>query len=338
MTLAGNPLQREMLEAVEHGLKQSVGELTSRGNDQLREMIVHHFGWEDAEPTGGGKRVRPLLTLLVCDTAGGEWRSAIPAAISAEFIHNFSLIHDDIQDQSHTRRGRITVWKKWGEAQAINAGDALFALARLASYGLRETGLPAEVVLAVQRDFDRACLELTRGQYLDLAYEDLDSVSPADYLQMVEAKTASLLAACAAAGARIAGASETVIAEYRAYAIHLGIAFQIHDDVLGIWGDPSITGKPAGDDLQAQKKSYPILCGLESSERFRDAWQGGGREEGRVEAMIEMLEHAGAKAAAQRAAEQHTEKALHHLESASPGLAPANPLSNLTQALLRRQE
>ena len=154
MTLVNSTLEREMLEAVEQDLKRTVHELPAQGEDQLREMIVHHFGWLDKDLPGGGKRVRPLLTLLVCDSCGGDWHRAIPAAVSAECIHNFSLIHDDIQDQSDTRRGRVTVWKKWGEAQAINAGDALFALARLASYRLRDTGLPADVVLEVQREFD----------------------------------------------------------------------------------------------------------------------------------------------------------------------------------------
>jgi len=190
-------------------------------------MVEHHFGWRDAAAKKG-KRVRPFLLLLVHEAAGGRWQQALPAAVAVELIHNFSLIHDDIQDRSETRRGRPTVWARWGKAQAINAGDALFAQAFAVMAPLQEAFGPQRALEAM-RVLAQACVALVQGQVLDLAFETRSAVT--------------------------GRFGET-----------LGLAFQVWDDYLGIWGDPAKTGKSAADDLIAGKKTLPVLYGLQQPE------------------------------------------------------------------------
>ena len=154
-----------------------------------------------------------------------------------ELLHNFSLIHDDIQDDSPTRHGRPTVWKVWGASNAINAGDALYTLAYCALERLSDT-VPADTVIKVWRIFNATTLELTRGQHLDMQFEHQTSVTVDDYISMIRGKSAALVAACAQIGALIASGDDELAARYAEFGLNLGIAFQIRDDILGIWGDP----------------------------------------------------------------------------------------------------
>jgi geranylgeranyl diphosphate synthase type I len=240
----------------------------------LYTMLRYHLGWVDSagRPVGNrpGKGIRPAICLLACQATGGDWQRAVPAAAAIELVHNFSLIHDDIEDRDAERRGRPTVWKLWGEAQAINAGDAMFVLSRLALHRLLDHGLPPVQVQAATLAFDRACLALCQGQFLDLSYEDRLDVTADEYLEMVSGKTAALLGLSAQLGALL-GAGDPALAEtYHRFGAELGIAFQIYDDVLGIWGDESQTGKAAGNDLRRRKKSFPVVYGLS-----RGAWAAG---------------------------------------------------------------
>lgn len=322
-------LTDQLAQAVEADLRQIVGQLEPAA---LQEMVAHHFGWLDGK--GSGKGIRPLMCLLACAASGGEWQQALPAASSIELIHNFSLIHDDIQDQSDLRRHRPTVWKLWGAAQAINTGDALFALARLSSHRLLERGVDPRRVLEVQRWTDQACLELTKGQHLDLAFDIGAAQRLERYLRMIEAKTSSLLAASCAAGGTVAGAQPTRVAALREFGLQLGLAFQIMDDVLGTWGAQDATGKSADDDLIARKPTYPALFGLESSPEFAELWAD---PESELEPMIAALEAAGAREAAQSAAAEHTQRALARLEEARPAASAGGALRGLAERLLERQ-
>ncbi len=230
-------------------------------------LMRYHLGWEDQHgkvvEARGGKLLRPTLCLLCCDAAGGDWRQALPAAAALELLHNFTLIHDDVEDASKHRHGRETLWSLSGDALAINAGDGMFALAHVTLLGLLEQGHAPDRVLQAFRMLDTAALCLCEGQHQDLDYADQGEINKNDYLTMIEGKTAVLLAASTGIGALLAGApSETVDALYE-FGRRLGLAFQIRDDVLGIWGDPKETGKPAGDDLRAGKKSYPVVAALE---------------------------------------------------------------------------
>lgn len=226
-------------------------------------MMHYHMGWVDADlrPSNlpAGKRVRPLLCLLACAEVGGEPVQALPAAAGVEILHNFSLVHDDIEDGDETRRHRPTVWKLWGIPQAINAGDGMFALAFAAMQRTAARGVSAERTLAALHTFTAMTLALTEGQHLDMGFEQRDDVSVVDYIRMIQGKTAALIGASVAIGALIGGATAAQDAALQRFGQAIGIAFQIQDDILGIWGDPAVTGKAAGNDILRRKKSLPLL-------------------------------------------------------------------------------
>lgn len=332
-----SPLAGEMLRALEDDLRATAGRVAGAGYGRVREMIGYHLGWTDSASSGRGKRIRPLLTLLACAAAGGRWREALPAASSVELIHNFSLVHDDIQDRSESRRGRPTLWKRWGIAQSLNTGDTIFVLARLAAGRLVENGVAPGEALAVQRILDEACLALTLGQHLDLAFEDEPNVSEEAYLEMITGKTAALLEAACQVGAHLGGAAEAARAAYRRFGRHLGLAFQIRDDALGVWGEPDVTGKSAGDDLAARKKSFPVVFGLATSPEFARRWTAASNDPSDLQAMAQDLHAAGADDRADRLAQRHTDEALAALEEASPAGPAGAELRALSLRLLQRR-
>lgn len=229
-------------------------------------MIHYHMGWVDADfrPVAlpAGKRLRPLLCLMACQEVGGDPVQALPAAAALEILHNFSLVHDDIEDGDERRRHRPTVWALWGIPQAINAGDAMFALAFVALRRLSTRGVGPETVLAALQLFTETCVALTEGQHLDLAFEQRPCVSVDEYMRMIQGKTAALIGASVAIGGLVGGAAQGVDVSLRRFGQSIGLAFQIQDDILGVWGDPAITGKAAGADILRRKKSLPMLHAL----------------------------------------------------------------------------
>ncbi len=336
-----NQLSQLYLPAIEDELRRAL----SGGDaayDLYYRMLNYHMGWVDADGTAiaagaGGKRLRPLITLLTCAAVGGAWERALPLAAGLELLHNFSLLHDDIQDNSPLRRGRPTAWTLWGAAQAINAGDALFTLAHLAVQSLAEHGVPAATALRVLTAFDRTCLALTQGQFLDMQFETRAQVGVAEYLAMIEGKTAALVAACTELGGRVAGVDEARGEHLRLFGRSLGLAFQIQDDLLGIWGDPAVTGKSAASDLEKRKKSLPVVIGLERSPEFAAAYARPAAADGpALSALVGQLEALGAHAEAQALAEAHTREARAHLEAARPAGAAAEALRALADQLLNR--
>ena len=304
----------------------------------LARMVAYHMGWEGlgAGPQARGKRVRPLLTLLTAQAAGGSWEDALPAAAAVEFVHNFSLLHDDIQDRSRLRRGRPTVWYLWGVPQAINAGDALFALAFRTLADLHTAAAcwpePPAALLA------RACLHLTRGQYLDLSYEGREDLDEAAYWPMVEGKTAALLETAVALGAYAAGLDAAAAQPYRDFGRALGLAFQVWDDYLGIWGDPARTGKSAASDLVARKNSLPVLYGLQRRDSaFARRWARGPITEDEAPALAARLAETGARDYTRQQAEAWTARARAALAAAPARDAQAHAaLQALADRLLRR--
>jgi geranylgeranyl diphosphate synthase, type I len=222
----------------------------------------YHFGWCDADgnptPNGnGGKAMRPAFAMLSAEAVGATAEIGLPGAVGVELIHNFSLIHDDLLDGDVERRHRRTVWAIWGPATAILTGDALVALAH-------EVVLEADSPTAGRAGLLLATTtrELTRGQIQDLAFETRSEVTLDECLDMAAGKTGSLLAASAAIGAVLAGADERTIAALTSFGAQVGLAFQLVDDVLGIWGDPAVTGKSAHSDLHSRKKSLPVTWAL----------------------------------------------------------------------------
>ena len=331
-------LINQYLEAIEDELHQAV--LQSEG-PHLRHydyMMAYHLGWEGAGagPEARGKRIRPLLVLLSNASAGGNWVNALPAAAAVELVHNFSLIHDDIQDNSPLRRGRETVWKKWGIPQAINTGDAMLTLAHLWLLRL-ETTASSAIALQAAKLLQNACLLLTQGQFLDLYYESHASLPMDAYWHMVAGKTAALLTACTEVGALTAGADQGRCQAYHRFGYSLGLAFQAQDDILGIWGNTSLTGKSAASDLLSGKKSLPIIYGLNQGGSFARRWAEGPIQSSEVETLAAQLEAEGALQFTRDSATEMTRLAIDALAEANPSGEAGQALIDLANQLLSRQ-
>jgi geranylgeranyl diphosphate synthase type I len=327
-----------MRPVIEAGLQGFITRWLPAEYSELRAMLAYHMGWE-GEGAGAdvqGKRIRPLLVLLCAEAAGGHWRSALPAAYAVELLHNFSLIHDDIQDQSLLRHNRPTVWAKWGQAQAINAGDVMFTLAFLAVQDLSAT-LPAESVLLASHIMQNTCLLLTQGQYLDISYEAQSALPLESYWPMIGGKTSALLACCCELGALAAGVDETRRDSFREYGYSLGLAFQVLDDWLGIWGDSVLTGKSTESDLVSGKKTLPVLYALAKNGPFSRRWLRGGIHRDEVPALAQMLRDEGAYAETLETAERFTNQALSALHRAACDQDAASVLEELTHVLLKRK-
>lgn len=233
-------------------------------------MMEYHMGWVNAsmEPRvrAAGKRLRPTLLLLVCDAMGQDpWR-ALPAAGGMEILHNYSLLHDDIEDLDEVRRHFPTVWKVWGNGQAINAGDGMYACAFEAMLGLQDAGVTAELTLQSLSLLSRACVQLTEGQFLDLDYEERTQLTLAEYFFMVKKKTAALFSTCLEVGALLSNCSPSTCLLFGQLGEHFGVAYQMLDDLANIWGESGETGKTSCKDIAQRKKSLPIVVGMGDSQ------------------------------------------------------------------------
>jgi geranylgeranyl diphosphate synthase type I len=259
-----------MTQAIQDAMRAVFPEVEARVA-QFYAMQQYHLGWRDTHleltTTDPGKLLRPYLVLLACQAVGGQVEQAMPLAAGIQLLHDFTLVHDDIQDVSATRRGRPTLWSLWGVAQGITAGDSLFSLAHLAVHRLSAVRVPAPMILEVLRRIDETILAVCEGQYLDCSHEGDLTINEDDYLAMICRKTATLLAAATSLGALVGGADEATVQRMYEFGLNLGLAFQIRDDVLGIWGDPKATGKPAASDLFRRKVSLPIIRAVRNPER-----------------------------------------------------------------------
>jgi geranylgeranyl diphosphate synthase, type I len=330
-------LSETLNSAVEEELQRVVALVRQPGLEEMHHMLAYHMGWEgqDAGPEARGKRIRPMFVLLCSAAAGGDWTKALPAAAAVELIHNFSLVHDDIQDQSPLRRGRPTVWTRWGIAQAINVGDALFTLAQMALLRLGETAT-LDTAYRSAVILQQTCLALTQGQYLDMDYESRGNLTLEAYWPMVSGKTAALLSACTQLGALIGGASDPVCRLYFRFGQLLGLAFQALDDLLGIWGDAALTGKSTDSDLLSGKKSLPVLYGLSQAGEFARRWQQGSITVEEIPALAAQLEKEGGRRYSQAQADKLTDQALTCLAEASPQGEAGEALEALAKRLLQR--
>jgi geranylgeranyl diphosphate synthase type I len=325
---------RYMRPAVEVELKETIDLLVEDQYAGLRSMLAYHLGWEGegAGPDAQGKRIRPLLALLSAAALGADWKKALPAAVGVELLHNFSLIHDDIQDQSPARRGRPTVWVKWGMPQAINAGDLMFTLAYQALLKLT----PAEVALAATQTLSQACVRLTEGQYLDLSYETSRDLPVQSYWSMIAGKTAALLAACCELGALAARAGPDQCQAMHNFGYALGLAFQVEDDWLGIWGEPSLTGKSVESDLVSGKKTLPVVYALSLNQAFARRWHSGPVTPPEVPGLAELLADEGAGEFTRQEARRLTGEAILAIESAGCSREGEQFLKDFTGQLLLR--
>ena len=305
-------------------------------------MMAYHLGWLDQDFRSAdayrGKKLRPLLCLLSNKAAGGDWRTALPAAAALELVHNFSLIHDDIEDNSPTRRGRPTVWAVWGLPHGINVGDGMLMLARLGLARLDRSVVEARTILAAGILLDRTCLTLCQGQYLDMAFEGRTDVTEDSYLEMIGAKTATLIGASTELGAMLAGAEDRT-EQFREFGWQLGLVFQMIDDLLGIWGDPQITGKPTASDIRSRKMTLPVIYALRSSEASSELAHLYGQAQltdKQIKRAIGILERAGARDYVRGLAAEHEAAAQAALDASGARGPAAQHLRELASSLTSR--
>lgn len=306
---------------------------------QAETLVVgYHLGFVDdaGSPVSqnGGKYLRPTLTMLGARAAGIEPASVVPAAVAVELIHNFSLVHDDIMDRDKTRRHRPTVWALWGDATAILAGDALQALAfeTVTQDAAPGAARAAHLLAATTR-------ELIRGQLLDMQFETLPQVTSTQCRDMAGAKTGALIACSTAIGALLGGADDRAVATLTAYGQHLGLAFQIVDDLLGIWGEPAATGKSNHSDLRAKKHTLPMTWALQQpgSDALREWWSDGDVEDTTLHRIGEKLESLGARDWCERAARGQVAVAEQALTGAGLRDAPCATLAELADFVVERK-
>ncbi|MFI6655098.1 polyprenyl synthetase family protein [Streptomyces sp. NPDC050523] len=319
-------------------VRPALTEAVARMHPWVGEMAAYSFGWCEVGGTpavaSGGKGVRQALAVLGAEAAGAPGRAGVPAAVAVELVHTFSLLHDDIMDGDASRRRRPTVWKAYGTGPAVLAGDALFALA-VETLAAGPGGPQAVRVLSV------ALGDLVRGQADDLLFAARPwtgprRVRPEEYRVMAEHKTGALLGCAAALGALLGGTTPSVAGALDRAGRHLGIAFQVVDDVLGIWGDPAVTGKPVHGDLRERKKTYPVLAALDT----------GSRATRRLAALLEtgedpeeaaaLIETAGGRSAAMAEARRHLAAVEAALAEVALETRAVDELRALLEYLVRR--
>jgi len=326
---------REVLAWSRCGVEPALRAAVDRMPDSMRAISGYHFGWwdEHGRATGGdsGKAIRPALTLLAAEAVGGSPDAAMPAAVAVELVHNFSLLHDDVMDGDTTRRHRPTAWSVYGVGPAILAGDSMLALAVdvLAGSGNPEAQASIRLVSATVQ-------HLLHGQADDLAFEEREDVELAECVRMAEGKTGSLLGCATAVGALFGGGTPDQVEHLRQFGERLGLAFQFADDLLGIWGDPAITGKPVFSDLRNRKKSLPVVAALNSGTAIGRELDGLYHGEGDLSAAdlaraADLIDLAGGRSWSQRQADELLEQAREHLGAAEPTERAAAELDAVAQ-------
>jgi geranylgeranyl diphosphate synthase type I len=329
-TLTTHELARDL---VEPELRAVLGRL----DPQIRHVCGYAIGlWDQAgtSQAAPGKGVRATLALLAAQATGRSPAAGLPAAVAVELLHNYSLVHDDVMDGDRLRRHRPTVWAAFGQAQAILAGDAMLGLA---AEVLAETGSAWAVQCLMSTSRRLIC-----GQGADLAFEHQRSVTLPACIRMAQDKTGALLACSASLGVVVAGGSVPLACQLATFGMHLGLAFQLTDDLLGIWGDPEVTGKPVLSDLRVHKKTLPVVAALCSptpaGRRLRDAYLAQRMfTESELADIAALVDAAGGRAWAEEMALAELAAALAVLDSLELGGAVLADLRDLAVQLARRE-
>jgi len=314
---------------IEQGLRSAL-----RGETQLAEILRYHIGLsaEDVTASRLGKLIRPGLVLFTAEELGGRIDDALPAAVGLELIHGFSLIHDDVQDRDETRRGRPAVWARWGIAEAINAGDLMHAIALRTAL---DAGADAAKALA------EATAEMIEGQSFDLAFEGR-FVTVDEYMAMIDRKTGALFRCAFELGGRCAEAGVEVLGQLAEIGANIGRAFQVQDDLLGIWGDGETTGKPTGSDVRRKKKSYPVVVAYATAseserERLERIYATSTIAEPDVEWVIALLDRLEVADRACEAVREYSERATRAVGCVSLSDDGKRELLELIENLTRRE-
>ncbi|GAA2353891.1 family 2 encapsulin nanocompartment cargo protein polyprenyl transferase [Saccharopolyspora halophila] len=339
MTTVLPPALLSARESVEPALRTAVRRL----DPGTRRVGEYHFGWSDADGSpadAGGKALRPALVLVatecaVGDRTGGAGEAATAAATAVELVHNFSLLHDDVMDGDASRRHRPTAWTVFGRSEALLAGDALLSLSPDV---LLESGAPN--ASAGVRSLSATTRVLIAGQSADLSFERRQDVGLDECLRMAHDKTAALLGCACSIGPLILGARREAVRGLHAYGTELGLAFQLIDDLLGLWGDPEVTGKPVLSDLRARKKTVPVVHALTSGtregDRLRELYdQPEELTEEQLAEAAEMVRRAGSEDWTRQECRRRLAAAEEQL--ASEALGSTEPMGELAEFIVRRK-
>lgn len=332
---------RRFLPELEAELIAILGEDTS----PLYTMMRYHLGWVDQQghpQQSPGKLSRPTLCLLACEAVSGQWRVALPAATAVELIHNFSLIHDDIQDASWERRNRPTVWKLWGEAQAINAGDAMYVLAQLALFRLEDRGVPPQTIVTLSRHLNQSSLQLCEGQYLDIEFERHLNISVDHYLEMIGKKTASLFECSLRFGAMLGTQDQVQISSLCSFGRNLGMAYQVENDLQGIWGKEEDAKKSPYTDIKGKKKILPVIYALDRAgdgerDTLRRLYSQSTLSDADVAQVLGILDRTGSRAHAEKLRDQYYRQSLSDLKKAGLSSSPLHALEEVAAFLLGQE-
>ena len=328
--------------SIMRGLRQNL----ASDHLQVYDMLRYYMGWVDVNGNPcvatEGKALRPTLCLFACEAAGGTVGTAMPAAVALELIHNFSLIHDDIQDGDETRHHRPTVWAVWGVPKAVVAGNVLRVVADTSLSSLVESGLNETRALTVAEVLTEAYLEMIEGQYLDISFEGRPDIAMSDYLGMISRKTGALIRCSLNLGAVIASDDVKIVQSFRECGRSLGYVFQIRDDVLGVWGDEQTTGKPVGADILRKKNSLPVVHAMSRAtgadkRRLLQIYDSESLTDGDVESVLDVMDRVATKDYAQRLAEKHSEQALEALNGVELAPESRQEVEDLLHFLLVRE-
>lgn len=317
-------LQKYFL-TIEKGLKNII-EDQEEDFKEMYQMMAYHLGWIDEKGKAcqdkktKGKRIRPALLLYIYELLGGKAEKALLAALAIELFHNFSLIHDDIEDHDKYRRGKLALWKKIGQEQAINAGDGMLILSQIALLKLKEKDFSAGAILKVAKLFNKTFLKIVEGQFLDMSFEKKIEISKKDYLLMIERKTAALFGATFACPPILK--EEKNVEDFWKLGLLFGLLYQIWDDYLGIWGKKENTGKKGFSDIQKKKKTYPIIYAFsnpfqEKKRLFQIYNQDSKPSSSEIQIIISLLEKSGAKKATLKLVDYYKQKIFKEIKNNS---------------------
>lgn len=318
----------------------------SRGDIPVYDMLRYYMGWVDLDgnpcEATQGKALRPTLCLFGCEAVGGSVHSALPAAVALEFIHNFSLVHDDIQDEDETRHHRLSLWAAWDVPRALLAGNVLRVVADRALERLLDGGMDCERALDIAGMLTGAYLDMIEGQWLDISYEGRRDIGIEDYMVMISKKTGALIRCSLDMGVAIGTTDEAKIRAFHSFGRSLGYAFQIRDDFLGVWGEEQATGKPVGADVRRKKSSLPIVYTMSRADGAdrRELERVYGKDElddGDVALALDVMERVDARGYAQRLAERHCASALDAVAGVEMADGVRRELEELVRFLLVRE-
>ena len=311
-------MKQKILDDINHTIYKFLLEQEILKRDEsLQDMLLYALGFKkDGSLLSGGKRLRPLFCCLSCGVVSGYYEQALPYAAALEMLHNFTLVHDDIEDNGEERHNRPALWKRETLPLALNAGDMLYELAlyaaSVADFDSGHDGLPRIMKMSA---------DLFLGQHRDISFGNRTDISEREYLSMVRGKTSALLGCSFALGAMAGGADEKTITEFEYAGRRLGIAFQIRDDYLGTWGDEEVFGKSVSGDIMEKKNTLAVIYTAERDEEFRRKWEAYDGNADQVREFAAMMENAGAPAYLNEQCEKYTQQAsetldLHRTESA----------------------